>query len=79
MFQSRPLQSDQIRVLVNGIHSKSGGGITYLRNVLPLLAKDKDFELHLYLRKDQLELFGVIEEGVQIHVLEFSIGFLTTL
>ena len=79
MFQPRPLQSDQIRVLVNAIHSKSGGGVTYLRNVLPLLAKDEDFELHLYLHKDQLELFGVIEEGVQVHVLDFSNGFLATL
>ena len=79
VFQPRPLQSDQIRVLVNAIHSKSGGGVTYLRNVLPLLAKDEDFELHLYLHKDQLELFGVIEEGVQVHVLDFSNGFLATL
>ena len=79
MFQSRPLQSDQIRVLVNAIHSKSGGGVTYLRNVLPLLAKDQNLELHLYLHKDQLELFGVIEKGVQVHVLEFSNGFLATL
>jgi len=79
VFQPRPLQSDLIRVLVNGIHSKSGGGVTYLRNVLPLLAKEKNFELHLYLHKDQLELFGVIEKGIQVHVLDFSNGFLTTL
>ena len=31
------------------------------------------------MHKDQLELFGVIEEKVQVHVLDFSNGFLATL
>ena len=26
----------RIRVLVNGVHAHSGGGVTYLRNMLPM-------------------------------------------
>ncbi|MFA6021924.1 MAG: hypothetical protein WC722_16800, partial [Rhodospirillales bacterium] len=37
----------RIRLLIDGLHSKSGGGVTYLRNILPLLADDEGIDLHL--------------------------------
>ena len=66
-------------MLVNGIHAKSGGGVTYLRNIMPLLAEDDDLELHLFLHRDQFELFGVIDERIRVHLLDFSNGFFTNL
>ena len=79
IFQRKFLQSDRIRVLVNGIHAKSGGGVTYLRNILPLLADDNSLELHLFLHRDQFELFGMIDEKVRVHLLDFSNGFFANL
>jgi len=73
------LNSDRLRVLVNGIHAKSGGGVTYLRNIMPLLAADDELELHLFLHRDQFALFGTIHERVRIHLLDFRSGFFSNL
>lgn len=73
------LKSDRLRVLINGIHAKSGGGITYLLNMLPLLADQDDLELHLFIHRDQFSLFGFIDERVRVHVLEFPNGFFANL
>ena len=54
-----------ITVLINAVHAKSGGGVTYLRNLLPLLAARDDVRLSLVIQEDQRGLF----EGVPIHVL----------
>ena len=69
------LKSDRLRVLVNGIHAKSGGGVTYLRNILPLLAEDQELEIHLFLHRDQFKLFDFLEEGIRIHLLNFHNSF----
>ena len=73
------LNSDRLRVLVNGIHAKSGGGVTYLRNIMPLLAADDELELHLFIHRDQFALFGTIHERIRIHLLDFPPGFFTIL
>ena len=73
------LRSDRLRVLVNGIHAKSGGGVTYLRNIMPLLAQDEELELHLFLHRDQFALFGTIDERIRIHLLDFRNGFFANL
>ncbi len=64
-----------IRLLFNGLHSKSGGGVTYLRNILPLLAHDEDVEVHLCVHEDQRELLPEGIEGVTVHFLNFKSGF----
>jgi glycosyltransferase involved in cell wall biosynthesis len=69
------LKSDRIRVLVNGIHAKSGGGVTYLRNILPLLSEDPELEVHLFLHRDQYELFGTLDERIRLHLLSYRNGF----
>jgi glycosyltransferase involved in cell wall biosynthesis len=69
------LKSDRIRVLVNGIHAKSGGGVTYLRNILPLLSEDPELEIHLFLHRDQFELFGTLDERIRLHLLRYRNGF----
>lgn len=73
------LKSERIRVLVNGIHAKSGGGITYLRNILPILAEDLELEIHLFVHRDQFSLFGIVDERVRIHLLSYPNGFFSNL
>lgn len=73
------LRSDRLRVLVNGIHAKSGGGVTYLRNIMPLLAEDPELELHLFIHRDQFALFGTLDERIRIHLLDFRNGFFSNL
>ncbi len=73
------LKSERIRVLVNGIHAKSGGGVTYLRNILPILSEDTELEIHLFIHRDQFELFGTIDEKIRVHLLNFPNGFFTNL
>ena len=59
-----------VRVLVNAIHSKSGGGVTYLKNVLPHFAEDRRLDVHLCLHQDQLTLFEEYLDGVTLHIFE---------
>lgn len=65
-----------IRLLVNGLHSKSGGGITYLTNMLPQIAADKDVEVHLCLNEDQRDLISASLDGISVHLLSFQPSFL---
>ena len=68
-----------LRVMINATHSKSGGGVTYLRNILPHLAAMPELELHLLLHKDQLELFYPVSETVNVILTNFRPGFFRTL
>ena len=68
-----------VRVLINGLHAKSGGGVTYLRNMLPLLAADPELELTLFLKRDQAPLFSPIDERVRARLFDFGGGLLRLL
>ena len=61
--------------LVNGLHAKTGGGVTYLKNVLPELAKDPRLDLHLCLRGDQRAVLSGAVEGLRVHWLNPVTGF----
>ena len=69
------LKSDRLRILVNGIHAKSGGGVNYLKNIQPILAEDAELELHLFIHEDQFALFDIVDERVRVHLLDFHNGF----
>ena len=75
MRRPAALKGDRVRVLINGLHARSGGGVTYLRNILPLLAEDPRLELHLFLHVDQHALFAPIDERIRLHALDFEAGF----
>jgi len=62
-------------LLVNGLHAKSGGGVTYLANVLPLIAAEPDVDVHLCLHRDQQNLSLGGGDSVQRHVFDFPTGF----
>lgn len=70
------LRSTRVRLVVNALHAKSGGGVTYLRNLLPLLVKDERFEIHLFLHASQIELFHPLDERVTLHLFDFPLGFM---
>ncbi|MBM3565869.1 MAG: glycosyltransferase family 4 protein [Alphaproteobacteria bacterium] len=66
MAMTRP-SAPRIRVLINALHARSGGGVTYLRNILPILAGDERLELHLFIESDQIGLFHPIDEKIRVH------------
>ena len=66
---------NRVRFLFNGLHSKSGGGLTYLNNVLPLMAGDRDVEVHLCVHEDQRESLPDNLENITVHTLNFQQGF----
>ena len=55
----------RLRILINGLHSKSGGGVTYLRNMVPLMADDPTIDLHLCLHEDQAGLLSLASAMVR--------------
>ncbi len=61
------LSVPKARILINALHARSGGGVTYLRNVLPLLAQDERLDIHLFIESDQIEIFHPIDEKVRVH------------
>ncbi len=77
--QGRPVKGRPVKVLVNGLHSKSGGGVTYLRNMLPLLAMEADLEVHLCIHVDQRDLLPDHMDGVILHEMSFDPGFWSVL
>jgi len=74
MAPAKPNQQS-VRILVNGLHSKSGGGVTYLTNMLPLLAADREAEVHVCLHADQRALLSGPIDRVTVHFLDFRTGF----
>lgn len=69
----------RIRVLVNGLHAKSGGGISYVRYLLPELAKHPELELHLALHESQADLVGPHWDGIRVHLFRFRANVITLL
>ncbi len=72
-------QRRPVRVLINAAHAKSGGGVTYLRNILPELAAQPGLEAHLFLHKDQFGLFYPVSENVRVTLFNFRPTFFRTL
>ena len=64
-----------ITLLINGLHSKSGGGVTYLNNILPLFGTAADVDVHLCIHQDQRKILNVDVPGVTVHEFSFSSGF----
>ena len=66
---SAPVIADShARVVINAVHARSGGGVTYLRNIVPYLAGDGRLDLHLFLLEDQLDILHPIDQRVRVHV-----------
>jgi glycosyltransferase involved in cell wall biosynthesis len=66
-------------IVINGVHAKSGGGVTYLRRMLPELAREPGVQIRLVLHENQRSLFEPVPDGVQIDAFDYNPGFLPTL
>jgi glycosyltransferase involved in cell wall biosynthesis len=60
----------ELRVGIDAVHCKTGGGLTYLRNMLPLLADEPGFALHLYAAADTLALLAPIDPRVRVREVQ---------
>lgn len=69
-----PSPQAPVRVLVNGIHAKSGGGVTYLRAMLPWLAGDRRLSITLLLHRSQLPLFAPVDARITVELLDLPDG-----
>jgi glycosyltransferase involved in cell wall biosynthesis len=67
------------RVLINALHARTGGGVTYLRNMLPLLAKDPMLKVHLCANRDQQDILPKNIKNINYHFLDFERGLWKTL
>ena len=72
-------RSDKVRVVINAIHAKSGGGVTHLRNLLPHLATDPRIEVHVFLHANQHHQFDPVDDRIRVHLFYFSEVFIRTL
>lgn len=73
-----PETDRKVCVVINGIHAKSGGGVTYLRKILPELANEDRLNVHLFLHKDQFQLFYPIPDGIHVTLFTFRSTFFST-
>src|SRR6185437_15968662 len=73
MAVSGSISPAPIRVLVNAIHARAGGGVTYLRHLLPLLAAEPDIELHVIPHSSQAQTFAA--PGIRLHHLKLPTGW----
>ena len=69
----------QFRIAINASHAKTGGGVTYLRHILPLLAREPGVSLHLILHRDQLPLFEPVPDEIDVVTCDYRSGFFPAL
>jgi glycosyltransferase involved in cell wall biosynthesis len=67
------------KIFINALHAKTGGGLTYLRALLPRLAACREAEIHLGLHKDQLDLFSPLDPRIRLQLFDFKDGFVRRL
>jgi glycosyltransferase involved in cell wall biosynthesis len=72
---SSATETKPFKILINGLHARTGGGVTYLRNMLPLLAQQKNIEVHLCAHEDQKDVLPTDIPEIKYHLLSFRRGF----
>lgn len=70
-----PSERKLVKVLLNALHAKTGGGVTYLKNILPLISKSPDFEFHLCIHEEQTNILPELDGRVHLHTLDFRLGY----
>ena len=73
------MASARHRILVNAVHARAGGGVTYLRNLLPLLAAETDLDIHLIPHPSQADAFAALSPELTIHRVAMPAGWLPLL
>ena len=72
---STVIEPKPVRVLINALHARTGGGVTYLRNMLPLFAKDPMLDVHLCAHEDQQDILPMGVKNINYHFLSFERGY----
>ncbi len=67
------------RVLINALHARTGGGLTYLRNILPAMGREQGVTIYLMLNEDQRGLLPSDLDNVHFLYQRFTRGFWRTL
>jgi len=65
----------RFRLMINALHARSGGGVTYLHNMLPLLAADERLDIHVCLHEDQRDVLPTGLSGIRYHYQKYKRGF----
>jgi len=60
----------RLKILINALHAKSGGGVTHLRAILPHLADDPRLEIHLVFHPNHIVGLLPIPPGIHVHDME---------
>ncbi len=69
------IEHNRHRILINALHARTGGGVTYLRNMLPLLENDPRLKVHVCLHEDQKAVLPTELENVSYHYQRYPRGF----
>jgi glycosyltransferase involved in cell wall biosynthesis len=69
------MNNGRVRVLVNALHAKSGGGATYAANMLPKLAAHGDLDVHVVAGHGQ-DLHGLETDGLTLHAVDAPTGLM---
>ena len=67
--------SRRFRVLINALHARTGGGVTYLHNMLPLMAANERLDVHICMHEDQEDVLPSHLDGITYHLKNFRRGF----
>ena len=70
-----PPDKRRIHVGINAIHAKTGGGVTYLKRLLPRLADDPRVAVTLFIHPDQYEALSPSCGGIDVSTENFHPGF----
>jgi len=62
------------KILVNALHTQTGGGLVYLNRILPYLASEKDFEIILLCQEVYKERLN-IPENVKVEAVNIPCSF----
>ena len=55
-----------LRVGINAVHAKTGGGLSYLRNMLPLIATAPDISVRLFAADDTVAALAPIDARIEL-------------
>jgi len=64
-----------IKLLIDAIHARSGGGVTQLQNLLAQLAGDADFDVHVVVHDAQRGQLGAPDGRITWHHAQYRDGF----
>ena len=69
------VEHKRFRILINALHARSGGGVTYLRNMLPKMAAQENLDVHVCLHEDQRDVLPTDVANVRYHFQHYTRGF----